>query len=78
MSTIKDAYLKEIEQRGYNVDPIQLRVAEEYDKLKTKIMNDEPAVDTSKVSFFQKLMKTVPDNAKRYQDPRGIYIYISF
>lgn len=75
MSTIKDAYLKEIEQRGYNVDPIQLRVAEEYDKLKTKIMNDEAAVDSSKVSFFQKLMKTVPDNAKRYQDPRGIYIY---
>lgn len=75
MSTIKDAYLKEIEQRGYNVDPIQLKVAQEYDRLKTKILNDEIAVDTKKVSFFQKLMKTVPDNAKRYEDPRGIYIY---
>lgn len=75
MATIREAYLKEIEERGYNVDPIQLRVSEEYDKLKTKILNDEAAVDTKKVSFFQKLMKTVPDNAKRYQDPRGLYIY---
>lgn len=75
MSTIKDAYLKEIEERGYNIDPIQLRVAQEYDKLKIKIENDEPVVDASKVSFFQKLMKIVPENAKHYQDPRGIYIY---
>ncbi|MBS7825986.1 cell division protein ZapE [Wohlfahrtiimonas chitiniclastica] len=75
MSTIKEAYLKEIETRGYNIDPIQLRVAEEYDRLKAKIENDAPVVDQRKLSFFQKLTKKVPDQAKQYADPRGIYIY---
>ncbi len=75
--TIKNAYLKLIEEKGFKVDPIQLQVVEAYDRLKEKIESDAPVIQDDKLSLMQKLFKPFAntDNAQTYCDPRGLYIY---
>lgn len=75
MTTIKDAYFKLIEEKGFNVDPVQVSVAEAYDRLKAKIMQDKPVAKEEKRSFMQKLFKPFAETEMEYTDPRGLYIY---
>lgn len=75
MSTIKDAYFKLIEEKGFKVDPVQVSVAESYDKLKAKILTDAPIPATDSRSFMQKLMSPFAEGPVTYSDPRGLYIY---
>lgn len=75
--TIKDAYYKLIEEKGFNVDKIQLSVVDAYDQLKAQIKTDEPVVNADKLSLLQKVFKpfTNTEHAVEYNDPRGLYIY---
>ena len=75
MTTIKDAYFRLIEKKGFNVDPVQVSVAESYDKLKEKILNDKPIPAEDHRSFMQKMMNPFADQPVTYTDPRGLYIY---
>ena len=75
MTTIKDAYFRLIEEKGFNVDPVQVSVAESYDKLKEKILNDKPIPAEDHRSFMQKMMNPFADQPVTYTDPRGLYIY---
>src|SRR5699024_5316440 len=75
MTTIKDAYFKLIEEKGFKVDPVQVSVAESYDKLKAKILTDAPIPATDSRSFMQKLMSPFAEGSVTYSDPRGLYIY---
>lgn len=75
MTTIKEAYFKLIEEKGFNVDPVQVSVAESYDKLREKILNDEPITAEDNRSFIQKLRNPFATAPVTYSDPRGLYIY---
>ncbi|TWS17577.1 cell division protein ZapE, partial [Tsukamurella asaccharolytica] len=75
MTTIKEAYFKLIEEKGFKVDPVQVSVAESYDKLRTKILADAPVPAEDSRSFMQKMLKPFAEQPVTYSDPRGLYIY---
>lgn len=75
MTTIKDAYFKLIEEKGFKVDPIQVSVAESYDQLREKILQDKPIPVEDSRSLMQRLMKPFAESETTYTDPRGLYIY---
>ena len=75
MTTIKDAYFKLIEEKGFKVDPVQVSVAESYDQLREKILQDKPVPVEDSRSLMQRLMKPFAESETTYTDPRGLYIY---
>ena len=75
MTTIKDAYFKLIEEKGFKVDPVQVSVAESYDQLREKILQDKPIPVEDSRSLMQRLMKPFAESETTYTDPRGLYIY---
>ncbi len=75
MTTIKDAYFKLIEEKGFKADPVQISVAESYDQLREKILHDAPVEVKDSRSFMQKMLNPFADKAVTYSDPRGLYIY---
>lgn len=75
MTTIKDAYFKLIEEKGFKVDPVQVSVAESYDRLREKILTDKPIAAEDSRSFMQKMMNPFAEGPVTYSDPRGLYIY---
>lgn len=75
MATIKEAYFKLIEEKGFKIDPVQVSVAERYDKLREKILTDAPIPAEDSRSFIQKMMSPFAEGPVTYSDPRGLYIY---
>ena len=75
MTTIKDAYFKLIEEKDFKVDPVQVSVAESYDQLREKILQDKPVPVEDSRSLMQRLMKPFAESETTYTDPRGLYIY---
>lgn len=75
MATIKEAYFKLIEEKGFKIDPVQVSVAERYDKLREKILTDAPLPAEDSRSFIQKMISPFTEGPVTYSDPRGLYIY---